>query len=437
VVETKYTRTIDRNAMSRRSSDVAFSQHDRSSREAVLKVIYLLVVTAVTFMLPALSATRPLRWFIVPALLALQGLTLLVCRVPLSQIVRPGWRLKWLFLFLIGFYALLPPEHPAEDLVLHWRIPGLVWQLAFNVTGLDRAAVMCLQILTVLLASALVRLTGRGDDLVHGMQGMGLPGLFVHSLDRTLLLLSGADERSGGRQREARAQRGTFTALKRLLRGDVDGFVRLIKANIELAGAQSGRAARPEFETGLAHDVAIVSGIALCMASFKMLKLLPGLPFASGHKALLLFPLYVLAARLTHSRWGATAAGTIMGVIGFLQGDGRFGVLEVLKHIAPGAVIDLADPLVRRLPAWALGYCLLGLVAAVARTSTELVLVFLLGARAEIYLFPAAKLVPNLVAGFLSGFVTMFVLRFFSREPAVNDGSAQPTEGKAPAKPVQ
>jgi hypothetical protein len=417
---------------------VASSQDDRGSRAAVLKVIYLLIVTAVTFMLPALSATYPLRWFIVPALLALQVLTLLICRVPLSQILRPAWRLKWLFLFLIGSYTLLPPEHPAEDLALHWRVPGFGWLLPFNLTGLDRAAVMCLQILTVLLASAMVRLTGKGDDLVHGLQELRLPGLFVHSLDRALSLLSGADERSGRRQREAgSAQRGAFTALKRLLRGDVGGFVQSIKANMEVAGEQSGGGAGPEFETRLAHDVAIVSGIALCMASFKMLKFLPGLPFASGHKALLLFPLYVLAARLTYSRWGATTAGTIMGVIGFLQGDGRFGVLEVLKHIAPGLVIDLANPLVLRLPVWALGYCLLGLVAAVARTSTELVLVFLLGARAEIYLFPAAKLVPNLLAGFLSGFVTMFVLRVFSGEPSVPDSSAQPTDGKAPAKPVQ
>src|SRR5258708_12441832 len=116
-----------------------------------------------------------------------------------------------------------------------------------------------------------------------------------------------------------------------------------------------------------------------------------------------------------------------MGVIGFLQGDGRFGVLEVLKHIAPGLVIDIADPLVRRLPVWALGYCLLGLVAAVARTSTELVLVFLLGARAEIYLFPAAKLVPNLLAGFLSGFVTLFLLPPFSSSPSLQDRPLHPT----------
>jgi len=89
------------------------------------------------------------------------------------------------------------------------------------------------------------------------------------------------------------------------------------------------------------------------------------------------------------------------------------------------------------LPVWALGYCLLGLVAAVARTSTEFVLVLLLGARAEIYLFPAAKLVPNLLAGFLSGFVTMFVLRVFTRDSAVQDHLAQPTDGNPPPKPAQ
>jgi hypothetical protein len=151
------------------------------------------------------------------------------------------------------------------------------------------------------------------------------------------------------------------------------------------------------------------------MTSVKVLKILPGLPFAPGHKVVLLFPLYVLASRLTYSRWGATAAGSIMGVIAFLQGDGRFGILEILKHITPGLVIDIGEPLVRRLPSWAFGYCLLGLAAAVGRISTDLVLVVLLGARAEVYLFPAAVLVPTLIAGLLSGFVTTYVLRTFAR----------------------
>jgi hypothetical protein len=165
---------------------VASWQHDRSSTAAVLKVIYLLAVTAVTFMVPALSATRPLSWFVVPTLLAFQVFALVICRIPAGEIVRPAWRLKWLFLFLIGCYALLPPENPAGDLVLHWHVPGLEWLVPFNVTGLERAALMCLQILTLLLASAVVRLTGREDDLVDGLRALRLPALFVYSLDRTL-----------------------------------------------------------------------------------------------------------------------------------------------------------------------------------------------------------------------------------------------------------
>jgi hypothetical protein len=337
--------------------------------------------------------------------------------------MRPVWRLKWLFLFLVGCYVLLPPEHPgAADVILDWRIPWVGWALKLNITGLERAGLMCLQILTLLLASTLVQLTGPGQDLVNGLRAFGLPDLFVYSLDRTLVLLGGV--RRSGRGRGDGTGRGrSLLTIKRLLRGDIGGLVEMIRANIARAG-QWARGDDGAVGVRLAHDIGIVTGLALCMASVKVLKILPGVPFASGHKALLLFPLYILAFRLTYSRWGGTAAGSIMGVIGFLQGDGRFGVLEILKHVAPGLVIDLAEPLVRRLPTWALGYCLLGLAAAVARISADLVLVLLLGARAEVYLFPAAMLVPNLLAGFLSGFVTMFVLRAFARS-----AESKPTDG--------
>jgi len=64
------------------------------------------------------------------------------------------------------------------------------------------------------------------------------------------------------------------------------------------------------------------------MMSLKMLRILPGIPFFSGYKTLLLYPLYILAADLTYSRWGGTVCGTIMGVLGFLQGDGRYGAIR-------------------------------------------------------------------------------------------------------------
>jgi hypothetical protein len=406
------------------------------TKVASLKVLYLLAVTAVAFMAPALAATRPARWFVVPALLALQVGALLACRISLNDVVRPVWRLKWLFLFLVGCYVLLPPEHPdAVDIVLGWRIPLVDWTLQLNLAGLERAGLMCLQILTLLLASTLVRLTGSGQDLANGLRAFGLPDLFVYSLDRALGLLGGVRESGGGRGNST-SRGSSLSTIKRLLRGDIGGFVGVIRANMARASEWT-RSDESAVGVRLSHDIGIVTGIALCMASVKVLKILPGVPFASGHKAILLFPLYILASRLTYSRWGGTTAGSIMGVIGFLHGDGRFGVLEILKHVAPGLVIDLAEPLVRRLPTVAFGYCLLGLAAAVARISTDLVLVLLLGARAEVYLFPAAVLVPNLLAGFLSGFVTMFVLRAFARPAEAKPTDGDDAQAEVHKKPVE
>ena len=390
------------------------TQHETPTRTAVLKVSYLLTVTVVAFAVPALSLTEPGRWFVIPGLAGIQAVILLACRVGLRDVARVALRLKWLFVFLIGMYALLPPENPsANDVLMDWHVPGVGWSLSINLSGLEKAALMCLQIVTVLLASAVVRLTGTGRDLVDGLHAFRLPPLFVHALDRTLALLEGTQgrERGGGRARERTSRAGFFAVLRQVLRGDIGAFADVVRANIALAENQVASDADPRVGGQFAHDVAVTTGIALCMASLKMLKILPGLPFASGHKTFLLFPLYVLAARLTQSRWGATAAGSIMGIIGFLQGDGRFGVLEILKHVAPGFVIDIGEPLVRRWPPWALGYCVLGFFAAIARTATEFVVVLLLGARAEIYLFPAVKLVPNLIAGVLSGFVSVFLLR--------------------------
>lgn len=415
-------------------------QHETRTT-AVLKVSYLLAVTMIAFAVPALSLTEPARWLVIPGLAGIQAIILLACRVGLRDVTRMALRLKWLFVFLIGMYALLPPESPsANDVLMEWPVPWVGWSLTINVSGLEKAALMCLQIVTVLLASAVVRLTGTGRDLVDGLHAFRLPPLFVHALDRTLALLEGTHGtgRGGSRARGRTSRFGVFVLLRQVLRGDIGAFADVIRQNIALAESRAAADADPRVRGHLAHDVAVITGIALCMASLKMLKVLPGLPFASGHKTFLLFPLYVLAARLTRSRWGATAAGSIMGVIGFLQGDGRFGVLEIFKHVAPGLVIDVGEPLVRRWPPWALGYCVLGFFAAIARTATEFVIVLLLGARAEIYLFPAVKLVPNLIAGVLSGFVSVIVLRVVaeSSSRSSSEAAVQPPSNELGQRPA-
>ena len=397
----------------------AHRPHNPRARFALLKVLYLAAVTTAVFCVPAFILTRPAQWYVVTALLFVQVFTLLGKKISAIEVMGPVWRLKWIFLFLGVAYAFLPPETPdsVPPLLLPLRIPVVGWTLSLNLTGLAQAGLMCVQILTVLLATSVVRLTGKSTDLVEGLQALRLPRLFIYSLDHALELLGvvrrgPGSKRGGGGGREGgnAGPAGFFNVLRRVVKGDFSAFTESIQSNLDLAVAKTGRE-DPRGDAHFAHDVAVVTGVALCMSSIKMLKFLPGVPLASGHKTLALFPLYVLASRLTHSRWGGTSAGSIMGLIGLLQGDGRFGILETLKHVAPGVVIDLTEPLVRRWPSWALGYCFVGLLAGIARSATELLVIFALGARGEIYFFVAARLVPNLVFGFLSGFVTSFVMR--------------------------
>lgn len=415
-----------------------------------LKVLYLLAVTALAFAIPALRLTWLYRWYLVAGLLGLQVLLLLAIKVPPLDILRAAFRLRWLFAFLLVAYLFLPSEFPAEDHIVYWKAFESLPAISFNLSGLELAGMMCLQLMTVILVSAVVRLSGAGTDFIDGLRGFGLPKLFVYSIDFTLGLLGGLHRRGAGggggmgggrRRREEEAAAagekppGLLQILRRVLGGDVAFFSTAVQQSLERAKEHVERESGGTLGAKFAHDVAVITGISLMMTSMKMLKLLPGIPFFSGYKTMLLYPLYILAADLTNSRWGGTVCGTVMGVIGFLQGDGRYGAFEILKHAVPGLVIDLTWPLVRRLPRSVFVFSLLGFVTAIARTSAEFATVLLLRPRDEIYLFPFLKLIPNLVAGTLSGAVTYFLLPAFrGAEPAAKAaGSAAPPEPPKPA----
>ena len=81
--------------------------------------------------------------------------------------------------------------------------------------------------------------------------------------------------------------------------------------------------------TAPSRDAAVIVGISLTMLGIKALKVLPSIPFAPGHKLVLLTPLYVVASLKTRTRIGATLTGLVMGTVAFLLGDGRYGIFEI------------------------------------------------------------------------------------------------------------
>ncbi|HEY2517672.1 MAG TPA: hypothetical protein VGI39_42680, partial [Polyangiaceae bacterium] len=150
---------------------------------------------------------------------------------------------------------------------------------------------------------------------------------------------------------------GFWKGVRRLARGDVAPIVRRLERQMERAenharehGAGQGatatgvdRAARGA-DTPSVRDVGVIAGVALTMLGIKALKVLPSVPFAPGHKLIILTPLYIVASLLTRSRFGATWTGLVMGTVAFLMGDGRYGIFEILKHVTPGLVCDLTVP---------------------------------------------------------------------------------------------
>lgn len=395
-------------------------------------MIYLLTTTAAALVVPA-----SWRGYVVPALLMLQVVLLLRIGLSIRAILNMAARLRTLFVFLVIAYLLLPA--PTGERVI--RLGSL--PISLNLNGAATAVLMCGQILIVILASAVVRLSGAETDLVDGLRQFRCPTLLVYSIDHTLALLGGFGGRGGGRGRGrgnggGRGRNriaespgtngpGVFGMLRRLARGDSGVLIEATRAGIRQASERNEMLMSAEALSNrhLAHDVAIISGVALMMISTKILQVLPGMPFASGHKSLILVPLYILAAQLTFSRFGATTAGTILGMLSFLNGDGRFGLLEIPRHIAPGLVIDLLWPLVRLCPSvWA--YSVLGIIAAACRVSTEFALTLAIGARWEIYLFPVARIASNLAAGALSGAITAAMLPAFRDLEPKDEPTSEP-----------
>jgi hypothetical protein len=180
------------------------------------------------------------------------------------------------------------------------------------------------------------------------------------------------------------------------------------------AHARDHEGAVPDRSAG---DVAVIAGVALTMLSIKMVKVLPSLPFAPGHKMIVLLPLYVVAARLTRSRFGATYTGLTMGTVAFLMGDGRYGVFEILKHVTPGLLCDLLLPLMMaggRMPG-RLMWSLFGSVIGMGRFATVFAIVLVAQPPAVAYAILLPGLLTDVVFGFLSGYVTFHVVRAMER----------------------
>jgi hypothetical protein len=375
------------------------------------KIAYLLVLGVAIFAIPAPDPTWGTAGIvglaiIQPALAAAFG-------VPQVTIWRAARKLGPLLAILAASYAL-------------------------STEGLLAGVLMALRILAVIWASTLVQHSGQPGELVRGLRGLGMPRTPAIALDIALTLIGpgpgrgsgrGLGRRHGGRRfPEASGGAGSgaghysdrATSLAQILRGDLTLILQPLSRYVARAEEMAPAGAR---------DVGIIAALAAWSQTIRFVRILPGIPFAPGHKSVVLLPLYVVAAARTRGSWGATALGTTNGMLAFSFGDGQFGPFEILKFIAPGLAVDLLWPLARG--RGAVAYAVVGLAAAVARFATIAAVGILVQAPAIFWAALAPIGVFHLVFGAASGFVTYHLLK------ATWPGSSEETASTAPtSKPT-
>lgn len=319
--------------------------------------------------------------------------------------------------FIIASYAITK-EDPDVD---RWvKLDVGFTALSINVGGALVGVRMIARVVLVVLASRIAR-SGDTRAIAEGLGRIGAPPIVATSMDAVLALLGGGGGGRGGggggggggrRRREEASEpdAGFWASLKRIARGDVGMIVGRIDRHIgrverHLEEHADPRAARH------ARDIAVIAGLALTMLGLKALKVLPSIPFAPGHKLVLLTPLYIVAALRTRSRAGATLTGLVMGSVAFLLGDGRYGVFEVLKHVAPGILCDLFVPLVARRNPGALLWSVLGGVMGLGRFATIFSVTLLVQAPAVAWAILVPGLLIHTTFGVLSGLVSAPLIR--------------------------
>lgn len=380
-----------------------------------LRALYLAAVAVGVFFVPGVLA--------VGAVAAVQLVLLVALATPAAELFRT-FRKLFVFLAVIFIaYSLVEGDPGTAD----WHTYSILWwEIDVNHAGATVWLIMVLRVIAVVLASSVAR-AGDPRALAAGLGKLGVPRKAALAIDATLALLGGGVRKGkgggggGGRGRGGGTRRERirrfWRRLKKLGRGDVSALTEPIAEQIARVEDYVAENA-PDLGRQVARDVAIIAGIALTMLGIKVLKLLPGLPFAPGHKGVLLIPLYFAAAGMARTRFSATLTGLTMGTAAFLLGDGRWGVFEIVKHVAPGVLADLLMPVVIRSPATAgvLAWSALGALCALGRFATVTAIALTVQAPALVFAFLIPGLVIHGVFGALSGIVTAPLMRALLRD---------------------
>jgi Cobalt transport protein len=386
------------------------------------KVVYGPALRALALIALAVAAIASNNWWV---LLGLVVLPILVWIAAGRNPLRLGRSLRrtWFFLaMLVVSFVLFPPQ--GEEVLV------TIWGEQVNIAGLLFGVMMSLRILAIVLGSFVVRETGKPGELLTGLRQLGLPVAIGQTIEGTLVLLSGRDAQprgerrgSGGRrdppnsgkgaepsedepERRLSRFRALLAARPRLISRLGSAFASSIQESATTLHDLTTAAGQRQ----VSMDAVVITALTVMAMSIKFMKIMPGIPILSGHKQLVIIPLYFVAADLSKSRWAATWMGVSLGVVAFMFGEGRFGLLEVAKYVASGLTLDLLWPVLRRRRSAVL-FGLAGTLMGVAWLASTLLAAAIVHAPSVFYTVILITSVSQLAFSLFSGPVSLGLLR--------------------------
>jgi hypothetical protein len=156
-------------------------------------------------------------------------------------------------------------------------------------------------------------------------------------------------------------------------------------------------------------DAAMASA-ALSVTLIRMVKIAPGIPWASGHKNIVLIPVFVFGITRSGKKFAGTTIGLISGILNFGMGFGKYGPIGILQFAVLGFFMDLL--LLLPVKKTNLIYlALVGIIGGFVRASTDILLALMLDASELVYLVYLPAIISQVAFGGASAFISRAVLK--------------------------
>ena len=393
----------------------------QSGLSARLKVLYLFALATGLFFVN--------DWRLIALAGLFQAALWLWSGLGIAPLLRAVSRLKWFVLLVAISYLLIPPANSVAD----YQLDLGFYLLNFYFEGLGHAGLMLSRVLLLVVSGLWVRLSEPAGAFVNALARLYIPQTVAIVIDAGLSLTAGEKQggggqgqgngggqgggkgQGGGRNGGQKKQGGLaktivlFSDIRQGRFGFLDSLI-----DVSFGKARSYMAEHyPQMDESVRRDAAIVLMVVVAVMSLKLLQLLPGLPFAPGHKNLLVIPLLVLAAMSTSGKYGGLAAGFSVGIVSFLMGYGKFGIFEILQFALPGLLADILLPvLVTGSGFWLLlKLAVLGGLLGLTRFAANFMVLMLAGSPELAWVVFAPMLISQVVFGALSCLICIYIVQ--------------------------